>query len=596
MKAFIAKHLVALVVSACVLVGGGVAAGVAINNNQPENVAKDAVLGVIKDFTEREEINPIYNMVQGGSLEASLGEVTFVEGEERNTVKTPVSGKMYFGKKALMLENFSADIEGVKIAGDVYISNDLVYVNEEEFLGGAYGFTLEDAIDDIEDSILNPDSGSKYAIDREMYDAMIALLEEIQEVDNEEFKKDVEKIGKKYMDKLWKAVCKHAEFESETDKVKLNGDKTSVRVVTITIDNDAVAGIVETMYEFLEDDDSIEKFLEKYEDYFDVAFDYFVAIGLPVSEGDILDMYEDAIDEIGDNIDDIVESIEDGSEFEVVVSMATPKLSSKLLKLEVEAEFSGYDQKIVTIDFGPKGLKKTNMVTVEVAGMEVVYEIETNDSKKYEACLEVMDEEVLTIAIDKSKDKFNVRVNLDETSYIEANGSFVEKGSTVTIGLDEIKSCYESFALNPDTGAYDIPTTDETVTYTDLEVIIKEKDKMPSAPKDYTTIADIKEADIDAIMSKFNTLYGTYENEGLFGVGATEITFEEGNSIAIETMGLHATGIYEIDGDMITIELDDSNDDDTTFEDVMQAFNGTFTFEKGADYIKINGTKYTKAN
>lgn len=88
---------------------------------------------------------------------------------------------------------------------------------------------------------------------------------------------------------------------------------------------------------------------------------------------------------------------------------------------------------------------------------------------------------------------------------------------------------------------------------------------------------------------------GTYENNGLFGLGATEITFK-GSKITIEMGDLEAKGTYKIKDDKITIEFADENEDEASWDDLFQLFNGEHSFEKGDDYVKIGGTKYTKAD
>ena len=90
-------------------------------------------------------------------------------------------------------------------------------------------------------------------------------------------------------------------------------------------------------------------------------------------------------------------------------------------------------------------------------------------------------------------------------------------------------------------------------------------------------------------------LSGSYENNGLFGLGATELTFK-GSKVTIEMSGIKAEGTYSVDGDEITIEFADSNEDDISLGDIFQLFNGTHSFEEGDGYIKIGGTKYTKAD
>ena len=90
-------------------------------------------------------------------------------------------------------------------------------------------------------------------------------------------------------------------------------------------------------------------------------------------------------------------------------------------------------------------------------------------------------------------------------------------------------------------------------------------------------------------------LSGTYENKGLFGLGATELTFKC-NKVTVEMGGVEAEGTYKIDGDKITIEIEDENEDAASWSDLLRIFNGEHDFEKGDGYIEIGDTKYTKAD
>ena len=90
-------------------------------------------------------------------------------------------------------------------------------------------------------------------------------------------------------------------------------------------------------------------------------------------------------------------------------------------------------------------------------------------------------------------------------------------------------------------------------------------------------------------------LSGKYEGGGFAGAGETELTFK-GNKITIETLGLEAEGTYKIDGDEIKIEIEDNDEEEASWDDLLKAWDGTFDFEKEDDYIKINGVKYEKAD
>ncbi len=86
------------------------------------------------------------------------------------------------------------------------------------------------------------------------------------------------------------------------------------------------------------------------------------------------------------------------------------------------------------------------------------------------------------------------------------------------------------------------------------------------------------------------TLKGTYSAE-VFGSGV-ELAFEGKEvTITLKVVGAElgsTTGTYKIEDDKITLTFESDNDK-------VNAYNGTFDFEEGEDYIKI-GTfgKFTK--
>ena len=91
-------------------------------------------------------------------------------------------------------------------------------------------------------------------------------------------------------------------------------------------------------------------------------------------------------------------------------------------------------------------------------------------------------------------------------------------------------------------------------------------------------------------------LSGTYTKEES-GVSVS-FTFK-GNKVTLE-MDLSILGEYEIegtykiDGDEITFDFTDADDEGGYMEELFDEFTDGVEFEKGKDYIKIAGEKYEK--
>ncbi len=476
-------------IATAVLAVGGISVGVAIYNS-PENVTRNAILGVFGDFTKRDEIHPLIDLTQKGSLELSVSEIK-KDGVNSDDV-FEVEGKIYFSKDALMLDSLSLEIGEVKIGGNAYLSSNKMYIEETELFDQRIGTVKGEIADDLTDSIFAYGSGSKYAIkDKDTYDKLIKMLEFIDEANREQMNKDAGKVASKYISKIWKIFCEHAEFESETGNIRFEDGRKSVRVITIIIDEKSMSKIVRDVCEFLADDEDMIEFLEKYEN----DLGYLAEIYFDSNAVSLPDAYENTVEELEDNIDDICGSIE-RFKTDIKLEIVTPKLSSKLLRFTINVD--KYD--VFMIDFGSNGLAKTDRVTIMLDEEDAfVYEIVKNDAKKkIKVNVEIDGDEALELEIDRKNEKYSLSI----TNELEIEGDIVTKSGKTTITFEEI-TVY-NYEYSP---IYDTYVYAATVYETDLTVIIDEKDKMPKPAKDFDRISDIDESDIEDWIGAFEKIY-----------------------------------------------------------------------------------------
>lgn len=88
------------------------------------------------------------------------------------------------------------------------------------------------------------------------------------------------------------------------------------------------------------------------------------------------ELYEKWLDEFENEIGNICDNISDDFK-SLTVNIATPKLNSKLLKLEIEVD----NQTVFVLDCGEKGLKKTDTITIEALNAKISYKVISNDKK-----------------------------------------------------------------------------------------------------------------------------------------------------------------------------------------------------------------------
>ncbi len=461
--------------------------GTAVYLNSPEVVAANALSGFAKDLLTRDEFKAVTQVLQKGSVEASVSKFD-VDDKSILPEGFSASGKLYFSKNALMLKNLNYISKDLELSGDVYLSKELAYVKESKILNNTYGVEWDSLANDLKSSVFAYGSGSDYEIkDKTFYDALITSLENPME------KKDLrelEKIAARYIKDIYKIICENAEFESESDKVNIGGTKRSARVVTISIDATAMIRIMEETYAYLCDDKSLISFLEEHKDSFALK----VYKNAPSdSTATIVDMYNEMLKELGKSIEDACEDIED-SEFDLKIEIVTPKASSKLLKLTVS---SGSHE--LSFDFGKSGIKKTDKITLDTTfGYEIVYEISEKGKAAYKAGLKINDENVVLINIDYNREYFDISLIESKYESIVITGSVSKNGRTTAIGVERIDRAYLDW--------YSDVTERTEITKTDLEIIIKTSDKMPKASSDFITIDNIKEADIKKWLEKLKKI------------------------------------------------------------------------------------------
>jgi hypothetical protein len=475
------KIIIAIV--AALTVCAGTATGATVYMNQPEVVARNAMADAIEGFFEREEVAPLLNMVTEGSLEVNAKSSIEDEGVPAWLKDAEAGGKIYFSENALMVEGLFAKADDIDLSADAYLSDDLIYVTNDDILGGSWGVIRGEMAEAFEDSELIEMIG----MPTEAEDAVLEVLEAYDNKMGDDLRKDIEKYTEKYLKVVIKAIEDNAKYESEGDEVKVGGERINARVITITIDAEAAAAIAEDIYDELKDDKNLRKTVIEYANEFETSL---VAAGVIGEDEDFGDVYDEFIDELGDNID----SMDEDDDGEVVIEIVTPKLSSKMLKLSVINKYDGGKSTLLTIDVGEEGMKDSQRIAVSRgSSTSIIYEIEENTSKEYTASLKSKSgSETVTLcklSIDKSEDTFKITVPEADAN---VSGKWESKGKTTTITVNKIR-------------------VDE-VTIDDFEVtlIIKEKDNMPNpeSKKNIKNILSITEEDIEEIGANAEEFFG----------------------------------------------------------------------------------------
>ncbi len=476
------KAILAWSLAGTLAVGGGV--GTAVVLNTPEMVASNALTGFFEDIPQRQEIAPFVEMMDGGSFSASVNSLK--SGETELLGGFSGSGKIYFEKEAVFVDDFTLKVGENQLTADIYSDTEKFYIAEESVLGGAYGLVQGEAADALEDSIFNPTANTEYALPQEIYDILHYSLELYDDPkETKELQKDMEAIVKKYGKEIWKAICEYAEFESENDKVRVGGERISSRVITITMTPDSLADILEHLYEYAEDDDDLRDLIEKVADMIPQG-----ELTEGVTVENLLEAYDSLFDgEAADQVEASLDALREGSG-KLKIKITTPTASSTLRKLAVV--FDG--KEMISIDVGKDGVKKSNCITVDFGGAELAYEIEEDSKKTFEATLSMAGQTVLTLKIDKKDETYTLKGR----DLFVVSGDFITEKDTITVSVEKIRMN----GLLADEEA-------KLEYIADISITIDESDKMPKPLKndEIKSLDDIEKADFEAWAYKLYEKY-----------------------------------------------------------------------------------------
>lgn len=490
--------IVAAVLAACLALCGGVA----IYNNTPQVAAKNAIAGTFEELAQREEFQPVLDMLQKGSLDIKANVDTskmdekVIEEMGDFSATAEVGGKIYFGEEEIYLENLhlNANIpdKEFKFSADAYLGTEYGYISNDEILGGTYGFVKGEMTDAFKNSVWADE------LDQETYDMVVSFLEKLESTDTKELSKDAQKLIDNYYDFITKSIAKHAEFEKKTKDVKVGGEKVKSRVITVTIDNDTIINVVKDLYEEVKEDEDLREFVVSNIEEVKETLTSYIPMPEEYADKDIDDLYDDLIDQMGDYMDEFEEEM-DSVKTKVVIEVVTNPMSSNMRKLTVKIKESGKSMELFSLDLGVEGIKDTNLIQLTIAENRVfTYEIEKNDSKYYESKLttgrltgdgDIEGEAVIfKLDIDRRDESYSLKIMEDE---VKVSGALIVDGKTTTITVNSLEIEGEKISKG-----YEI------------SLIINTKDKMPD-PKDaedVTTVFELTKEALEEMVKKAEEL------------------------------------------------------------------------------------------
>ncbi len=456
--------------------------------SNPKTTVKSALGGFDDAILDNELLDPLFNSLEEFHAFVDVQQITSPEGQKLLT--EGVRFDIYSDS-----EQASCFVDLMGTQFDVhYLLDPMTMVFNSE--AGAYGIVFEGLKDALSDSIFNPDSDSKYALDmnEEEWEMLESYLEELEgsltESNIEELNDYLSDYGELIIDLMWE----YGEIETESD----GGN----RIVSITLDEKSTAKIAKDFIKTLCSDKELIEYLDE-----NVSLS-----SLSSFAPSWLESWEDVMDLLQESSGEMINEIKSG-DFKLVISVTASSIAHNLKGVDVKITVDNVSMKAgiafedndIILTASMPGAKFTAALEETEDGWTVYAKVgsqklfeaeytETDEGWKFEAEAEGAKLLAVEFATDDDAYVFEVEVYdySDEPEVVfTVEGQYTEENGGFTLTIEEV-------SLSED-GDSEAIKTDVTIGYyTDFD--------MPDVPE-YSNLLEATEEELDELLASLEELY-----------------------------------------------------------------------------------------
>ena len=447
----------------------------------------------VKGLRQNPTVAFLSDLAESGtfSMELGLKELTGFDGTVSMELKNDYSNL----KKARAAFDVGLALSGKQVA-DISLYGDMeqMILSSDALLPKqSLGVDLKNLDKNLEKSVFNPDSGSEYAMDEELYELLMQAYSKDRQQDMEALNAQGEKLWASAVKTLGKSIRANTKQDKDSETLNFGDESVKVKVLSYEADAEAVYKIALDAMQWARDSKDLRKFLETMVKIYPILMEDM--------DGDLDSFYEEleeAYSELKENREDF---LEDNEDLLIRVSLYVSKGKNELLGLKLYTEH--YRQKLeAEITWGPS-LAEMNNITFKCNNGRDKYSgsymVKTNDKKNFSSVLKLRENSRTvfegSFQWDKKDGGFTLNID-DETSI---------KGT-----LEKLKDGYRADIRK--VTAYG----DEQKLNLRLELRRDAKfDKLPS----YQELTKMREKDLEELIEDLeDAAYGLLLNRDVLGL------------------------------------------------------------------------------
>lgn len=439
----------------------------------PAKQLTDSIITTGEQVQNKWVASSLYKVFNEGSASLSLNVKDFFESQGIDNLNISADLTCYYNKNNNSVMQLFTYLDDVSFADvSMYQIDNEFAIDSDVLFSGAYGCDLSDEL--IDDST---DTGYLYNII-----SSVSRYNSYRDLINR-----AEQLNETYLDLLSELLDQYGTTDSRTEDTQVNGKTVKADVVTIVIDNEGLAKVLNDLGTyFLADDEMRALLVDIGELMEDMDAENLTSDEFTYS---VQDIYNSVEEELGSTVEQLRQS-----DIQCDTAFYINHKNDSLMAFDGTFMVDNRET-TVNLTLG-ENIQDSNRISLAVndSSNSYFFESKVNDDTETNYSSEFAISENSGVLLsskidwDKTTSAYSIEIEDSIENYLlKVTGTLEDKGAVKTIVIHDISYSDEEYNLEADLG---------------MSIVLKEKDTLPSMPE----YADISLLDTDEVSENINEL------------------------------------------------------------------------------------------
>jgi len=375
----------------------------------------------------------------------------------------------------------SADTE--YFTGDIYLLTDGagLVLYSEELLGTAYGINLASFEEDFAASIFNPDSGTAYALQPEVYENILQQLNNTSmgvslgsdAADTEELVEQFTPVIESFSEKVLPVLLENLQQSTAREKLDINGNNVQALAITYSLEGEGLYNTLKALVDWLNEDEALKEAIEELADKANIENDE--------SGASPIESFNSYAAGLADSINNNAESFQTAA---ATAKLCLDSTSGAFVKGEfVLSDSATNDSTGLSVTAGTTDEGSMDYLAIELIGGETAglyYSVVENSADLLVSDIELVSGEstyTLSFQLIKSTGEFSITLDIPDVTNYALTGTYKNDENGLVIAIDKLVvagilpvSFGLTFSTDPAATALVMPASEEFLFFNEEQM------------------------------------------------------------------------------------------------------------------------------